>query len=484
MNFIYVGGSKALADGTKHVHGNIQINESNPFQTCLTNQDIEARKKTDYNKEIIQITKHSLISIIDGLKQQNFDHSTLQVAMNHIRGYKAKYMDTVPSSKLYMDSGGYSVIVGDVHPQDAGRFIYYYNHYLETERDVYDYMFSLDIPVFLAHPKYNTKAAIYDFNKQSLSASKEVMIKYPEVQEKFFFVNHFKVEGQYEIWTKLYKELELKKYVKNYAIGGMVGLRGILRKDPDSTDINFSPFTALAYRSFFDYLNSDNVESDFRLHCLGVYIKYDRFQLTLLEKLFQYYRVELEGEKVCSQQMFLTYDSVNYMRTAQLKVRDLIVHDFKDNQLITHPNIQTLDDSIFRTIFDSQDSYDDMQVDLTNLKSGNMLHNIDTFTPVNVYSNKQLDRFFEYIIHKYCIVNMFTSASDWESLSRKLNNLLLTLSAQYPVMFNSKLMRCITENFRITYIFHHWYQTSRKEDKLDDLVNAFVNKIGFPAKLG
>jgi len=482
MKFVYVGGSKALADGIKHVGQDVQINENNPFQTCLLNQEIEARKKTDYNQPIIEQTKQALISIIDGLKQQNFDHSTLSVAMKHIRGYKEKYIDTVPGSELYMDSGGYSIIVGDVNPTDVGRFIYYYNYYLENERNVYDYMFSLDIPVFLAYPEHNTYDAIYKYNKQSLSASRDILIAHPEIQKKFYFIHQFKVHGQYDIWTKLYKELELKKYINNWAIGGMVGLRGILRKDPNSTDISFSPFTALAYRSFFDYINSDSVDNDFRLHSLGVYIRYDRFQLTLLEKLFQRYRVELEGNKTCSAQMFLTYDSVNYMRTAQLKVRDLLVYQFKDNKLITHPQIQTLDNSILREVYKTY--YDDMKIDMANLIANKMLHNIDTFTPVNVYSNKQLDYFFNYVIENYNIIDMFFTSGNWETLSRKLNNFLLTMSAQYPTLFNSKLMKCITENFRITYIFHHWYQTNRKEEKLNELVNAFINKIGFPAKLG
>jgi len=484
MDFIYVGGSRALEGGTKHVGNDIEIDEVNPFHTCLTNQGIEARKKTDFNKPIVEQTGRSLISIIDGLKQQNFDHSTLGVAMAHIRGYVDKYIKSVPGAKIYMDSGGYSIIVGDVHPTDINRFIYYYNYYLENEREVFDYMFSLDIPVFLAHPQHNTKEAIYNFNKLSLTESRDLLIKYPELREKFFFIYHFKLKGQYEIWTKLYKELEMSKYIRNYAIGGMVGLRGILRRDPDSTDISFSPFTAMAYRSFYDYINSDSVDNDFRLHSLGVYIKYDRFQLTLLERLFQRYRVDLSGENVCSQKMELTYDSVNYMRTAQLKVRDLLIYQFKDEKLITHPNIQTLDDSILREVYTTDEYYDDMMLDMGNLKAGNMLHNIDTFTPANVYSNKQLDRFYAWVIHHYCVDDMFFRADNWETLSRQLNNLLLTLAAQYPVIFNSKSRKCIYENCRITYIFHHWYQTNRSEAKLGELINAFVDKIGFPAKLG
>lgn len=479
MQFVYVGGSKAAPTGIKYKSNGIEINKDNPFQTNLTGvATVTNHKKTDYNKQIIRQTKQALISIIGGLSQTNFDHSTLGVAIKNIREYKEAYIDTVPGSELYMDSGGYSIIVGDVNPTDIGRFIYYYNYYLETERDVYDYMFSLDIPIFLNYPQYNTYDHIYKYNKQSLSASKDVLIKYPEIQDKFYFINQFKIAAQYDIWTKLYKELELKKYIKNYAIGGMVGLRGILRNNPDSTDILFSPFTAIGYRSFFDYINSDSVDNDFRLHHLGVYIKYDRFHIAFLERMFQRYRTELAGEASCAQQMFLTYDSVNYMRTAQLKCKELIIYDFNGTGLTTHPNIQTLPDNILRDIYN--DEYDDMMVDMTNLKAGNRLDNIDTFTAANVYSHKNLDAFFEYIINKYDLVNEFFNATNWETLSKKLTVILLTLKANDPTIFNPKMIKCITENLRLTYIFHHWYQNDRSEKKLNELVNAFINKIGFP----
>jgi len=225
MEFVYVGGSKVAPSGVKHKSVGLEINEDNPFQTDLTGAaKVTVDKKTDYNTQIIRQTKNALISIIGGLSQTNFDHSTLNVAINNIRGYKEAYVDTVGGSKVFVDSGGYSIIVGDVNPADIGRFMYYYNYYLETERDVFDFMFSLDIPVFLGYPQYNTYDYIYKFNKQSLEQSKEMLVKHPELCDKFYFINQFKMPGQYDIWTKLYKELELKKYVKNYAIGGLVGL--------------------------------------------------------------------------------------------------------------------------------------------------------------------------------------------------------------------------------------------------------------------
>jgi hypothetical protein len=51
MEFVFVGGGKPLKEGTKHVSNDIQVNENNPFQTCLkTTSGIQNRKKTDYNK--------------------------------------------------------------------------------------------------------------------------------------------------------------------------------------------------------------------------------------------------------------------------------------------------------------------------------------------------------------------------------------------------------------------------------------------------
>ena len=476
MKYIFVG-SKPIEDGEKH-RFNVDLKSINPFDTTTTitsNHSIQT--KTDFNISAVQSAKNVLISIIEGLNQKRFGFDTLSVVVNHIRNINEKYIRPT-KSKLFIDSGGYSIIVGDVSPMNVTKFIECYNHYLLTEKDIYDYIFSLDIPIFLNNPEYNTVHHIENFNRISLTKSIEILQQYPELKEKFYFIYQFKVSGQYQIWKKLYDELNLSNYIQNWAIGGMVGMRGILRKDPGSTDINFSPFTAIAYKSFFDYINSTNFGvKNFNLHCLGIYIKYDRFQLTLLEKLFKEYLIPMMKEPNPN----LTYDSVNYMRTAQLKVKSLNIFQRVENSIIYHDSIQVVPTELFQQVYG--ELYPLLEIEIENLKAGRNLNNIDSFTGLNVFSNIELDKFFDWIIDEYEIISLFFKCNDYEHFKRMLDPILITITAKWSFIFTSKLIKCIRENLRITYIFNYWWINKKDETSLNTLITEFIKKIGFPGGL-
>lgn len=477
MKYVYVGGTP-VKDVERHTF-KLTTNDNLFNSFGIENGNTTVRKRTDFTMETLKQARTCLISIIGGLNQKNFGLDTLSIITKSISEFQKNF--TKPSgSTLYIDSGGYSIIVGDVPPTDILKFIDCYIHYLSEERDTYDYMFSLDIPVFLAHPQYNTIKTIYDFNKISLSKSIEVFKEYPEVAEKFYFIYQFKLSGQYKIWKQLYDELELKKYISCWGIGGMVGLRGILRNDPNSIDINFSPITAMSYRSFIDYLDSDGLDKfNFKLHALGVYIKYDRFHIWLLEKLFERYRLSLglKPELSCH----LTYDSINYFRTAELKVRSLEVFEFTGDDIIIHPLLKNLDSRIYKSVYG--DKYDDILKELVHLNNDENLGNVDSFVPINVFSNLQLDTFFEWTINSIGLVEDFFNCNHFEQFKLQVYPKLLNLNLRWPLIYTPKMIRCIKENLRITYIFHHWYMTSRDPIKLDHLIESFVKKIGFPGGL-
>lgn len=478
MEYVFVGG-KPIDNTEKHVF-RINLKEMDPFNFSSPSQSDtghSVKAKTDFNIVPVQYARNTLISIIDGLNQKSFGFNTLNSVINDIRIFKRRYTDACKAD-LFVDSGGYSIIVGDVPPTSVTKFIECYNHYLLTEKDVFDYIFSLDIPIFLNNPEYNTISHIENFNRLSLSSSLEILKSNPELQDKFYFIYQFKVAGQYPIWDKLYNELSLGKYIKNWAIGGMVGMRGILRNDPNSKDINFSPFTAIAFKSLFDYIHSVGLErSDFRLHCLGIYIKYDRFQLVLLEHLFKQYLMAYKSDPKPK----LTYDSVNYMRTAQLKVKTLDVFNRQDDTLLHYKGIQKVPYDLLQKIYGPL--YENVLKELEHLNAGQNLMNIDAFTGLNVYSNVEIDKFFDFIIKSYRIVDIFFDCRDFEHFKRLTEPILITLSTKWPVIFTPKLLRCIRENFRITYIFHYWITKKKDLTTLNSLILDFVKKIGFPGGL-
>ena len=429
------------------------------------------KKSIDFSPLIANITDYSLISIISGLTQKNFGIDTLKKCITEIRRYKDSFCSN--KLKLYIDSGGYSIIVGDVLPSDILKFMECYNFYLENEKNFYDYIFSLDIPVFLEYPKYNTKQAIYKLNKLSLDNSVKILDKYEEIRNKFYFVYQFKIKGQYEIWSHLYDELNLKNYINCWAIGGMVGLRGFLKNYENTNELKFSPFTALAYKSFFDYLNT-SMSNPFRLHMLGIYIKYDRFQIILLEKLFRKY---LQNNNIT-----LTYDSINYFRTAQLKARDIDIFYLNNNELNIFNSKNNIPENILKTVYSIPEYYNFILEEYDRLRNNKILYNINSFVPLFVFSNIQLDLFFDFIIEKYQIHELFFN-TNYDIFKNKINIIFSNLTSKYPNLFTPIFITNVKENLRITYIFHNWFINNRKRDKLDFMITEFIKKINFPLEL-
>ena len=405
----------------------------------------------DYSYDSIKLTNNLLISMIDVLNSNN-SHSKSFSFFKSLHEMNYVYRKTIKYN-VFLDSGGYSIIVGDVKGSQTREFIENYVKRILEGKLIYDYVFSLDIPVFLNEPNYNTIKHIYEFNKCSLTETYKHVKNDEILKNKIYFVWHFKIKEQYDIWSKLYDELKLNDYVVNYAAGGMVGLSGI-------TQIDFSPFIAPMYRCLYEYVNG-NKNFDFRFHALGVYIQHDRFFLWFLEDLFKYY---LQSEKV-----YVTYDSVNYMRTAQLRSRDLDIYHFNGKTIDIYKHI-SCPTYIYESVYSN--THQLLLEDINNIKYNNKMKDVGAFVPLNIYSNLQLDTFFKYIIDKYNIVDAF--------LSGNLINVLATLGVAYPNVFTSQRINSLKTNFRKTWKFHQWFIKSKQLDIFNELMYEFIKDINFP----
>ena len=218
--------------------------------------------KENYLKASVGQVDIALFSLIKGLKQRRFGMDTLIAVADDIEDFRSRYLVPHGKKKLLIDSGGYSVIVGDVAERDIGKFIGCYHEYQEKIRQKYDFIMSLDIPLILDNQSFNTVENVYRYNYQSLAATKENLINYPELRDKLYFVWQFKTKEHFAIWNRIVSELDVDRYVKHRALGGMVGLRRL-------TDIDFSPFIANSFKCFLDYENSPDPADEFRLHFLG-----------------------------------------------------------------------------------------------------------------------------------------------------------------------------------------------------------------------
>ena len=214
--------------------------------------------KADYTNAIVRQVKICLFSLISGLKQKRFGLDTLTGVAHDIEDYRSRHL--APHGKMILvDSGGYSIIVGEVVERDISKFIECYNQYQEKAVQAYDYIMSLDIPLIIGDQDFNKVQNIYRYNYQSLTATRENLINSPQLKDKLYLVWQFKTKEHFAIWDEINDELDLNRYVKHRALGGMVGLR-------DITGIDFSPFIANSFRCFLDYETSPDPSDEFRLH--------------------------------------------------------------------------------------------------------------------------------------------------------------------------------------------------------------------------
>lgn len=421
-----------------------------------------------HQEAIFNRTGTSLISLINGLKNTNFGYDSLYKISRSIRNFKNKYLQ---NSQLFIDSGGYSVIVGDVAPIDVKKFINCYNYYLEHERETYDRMLSLDIPIFLKYPNYNTKQHIYDFNKLSLTESIKILEKYPEIQKKWQFVWQFKIQSQYDIWKRLWEELQLRDYVQNYSIGGMVGLIGLCQ-------LNFSPFIGPSFKCFDEYVKSGRFDHPFNLHLLGVYHKPSRFTMMFLNELFDHYLKEYNTE------CLITYDTVNYFVTSQYRARDQLQffdYDSSNCEMTELTSMSDIPERLLQEVYTSDSLMQHWNENVALIKNKAKLKDVNFAVPLYVDSQIKLDQFFKDFIRKFQLIEIFVSSKDFNQLRSRLNP-LLQIPQKYSFL-TSQFTKQMLENMRICFAFHYWYTKKRDSETLEMMMSRFISKINFPGDL-
>lgn len=428
--------------------------------TVLSNTE-HTPTKIDYTPAIVNVADGVLNSLIDGFSTKEFGYDTTYKTAQDIRKFVNIY--TEPAGKpIFIDSSGYSIIKGVVAPWDTVKVIDCYHEYQPHELHIYDYIFSLDIPINTKFPLFNTYQNIEDLNRKSLSKSRLMLERYPLLREKFYFTYQFKCQEQYEIWDHLYDEFELGKFIKNWALGGMVNLK-------KKAKITFSPFIGMAFRCLYDYLNSTDPNPFFRLHFLGIYHRNDRFMIAFLEKLFQYY---LNGNA----EPLFTYDTINYVRQAQMK-KDLEIFDLNNGELMKYA-LTNIPDKLINKIY-----IDDMHKlgfysELELRKADKNVQNSNVFAPLSIYSNMKIDKLFEQIIVDGNLLEIFISAISVHQIEIESKRIFKILSKRYPNVFTRAVAQPTIKNLMIAYEFHRWFKEKRDQASLQNLVKAFIKIIG------
>ena len=413
---------------------------------------------------ITRQTKNALYSLIGGLKQADFGLHTIEQVTADIRQFSKANTQPV-GGKILTDSGGYSFLRGDIEPSLIQMLIDCYAVYFESEYETYEYIFSLDMPYSEKYHGFNNKNDIYSANERSLKSAIGIIELNQVLQAKYYFVWHFKMASQFSMWNNLYKNLDLGRYVRNHAIGGMVGLKR-------ATGIRYSPFTAMSFHALNSYLNSSFVGKEFRLHFLGIYSPQDRFHIAFLEALFQEY---LAGISTVA----MSYDSINPMQVARMN-KKIPFFNLKDGSLEVYNSVSEIPISIINSIATSPEHVQTILEEIDRRNNGFRLQNAGSFGPFNVYSNLELDKFFAMVIKKYDLVSVMFHSTSPTGVNSRLGKVLGDLGRDYPQVFTRSVQQSIQQTVERTWRWHNWFVNGRNPQVAEELMLTVINEIGFP----
>ena len=418
-------------------------------------------------KLIDKFVRNYLFSLISGLNQQQFGFNTLHKVTQEIIRYK-KVLGK--DRKFFIDSGGYSIIVGDVSPRDVTKFIECYNLFLQKDAlDHCDYIFSLDIPIFLKYPESNTIENIYQSNSLSIKNSKLILQENKELYDKFIFIWQFKIKKQNEIWKKIYDEnFRDDSNLRNFGIGGLVGLRGI-------TNIQFSPFIAPLYRCL-KIIHDKNINKESIIHVLGIYGLHDRVILSFIQKLFEYYL----KDRNCKIQ--LTYDTINYGYSGLLRLRELtMIVPNKENNGYEYDYAHNMIDKMDRVI-DDPEVLDMIQHDLKNIKDGKLVEETHVMNLLNVITQTTIDKIINDEIEKNNFLDVFLESKNFNKFKNRISLIFRSLENKYPIIFGNRTKKNLL-NFQYVYAMHDCYLNNGTEEQIEKLIDRFISLINFPFDL-
>ncbi len=432
----------------------------------ISSLKLDPLEKTLLNENI----QDTLYSLIGGLFQSQFGFNTIsKIVREHIVPY---YNNLKDGQELFIDSGGYSIIKGDVKPRDLSKAIDCYNFFLEKYATDYCHkILSLDIPILLDYPEYNNINFIKQQNHISISRSKKILDRNPILYNRFCYVHHFKLQKQYKIWQDIYNEyFENEEKMIHHAIGGMVGLRGI-------TSINFSPFLAMTYKCL-DLILKKKQEKKSLIHILGVYGLHDRFIANFIDRLFNDFYLKNEKQSVD-----ISYDTINYSVSGYMRVRnlDMVLYNNKTQRYYSKLIENFTEEEICRIITDLA-VQKNIIIDLYNLKKGKQIAKTHLFAVLNIVKQIKIDKIIYEIIYESNLYDHFLNCSNYNQFKGKANSILSSFEIKYPFIFKNRTKKNLL-NFQYLYEFHNWFKNGRNPKRLEKMISGFIKHINFPFDL-
>jgi len=196
---------------------------------------------------------------------------------------------------LFIDSGGFQIIVGYIPLRRVTEYIDSYHFLLEKYKNDIDYIFSLDIM-----NKGWKKEDLIKLNDKSIKSSINLIKQHPEIKDKQLFVVQTRILPVFELWKNLMNKHNVYEYYERYSFGGLVGLK----KETNARFSHFVPFTFWLVAQVLKRKSKIK-----HIHMLGQSSKLAIFTSIILENLFK---------KLFNLDIEITMDSSELMRFTKI----------------------------------------------------------------------------------------------------------------------------------------------------------------------
>jgi hypothetical protein len=379
------------------------------------------------------------------------------------------------NNKIYVDSGGYSIIKGDVRFDSTKRFIECYNYFILNESSSCDRIFSLDIPFWgnIEDSMYMSKFNLEKYNDLSTDyLTKSISIN-KKIADKLHFVWHFKFKSQFDVWRKIFKSYGVNGVTAKYAIGGLVGLRERFQSTNGKV-LDFSPFTSMAAKCLAEHLSGPLCCQRFCLHFLGVNHPVDRLQIALIELVFSEFCTKYGYPKP-----ELTYDSINYTISAMNNSRSLKISSYEDGALTNYDNFAKVPSNIIRNVYITNEEYEIFKHEVNRFLNNEKYEKVDFLAPLNVYSEMSRDAFFTDSLKYYELYS--------EIISQNQGNHFYSNSRKKIEKLLSKNIHILTENVKssvtnncIELYLSVRYLLNGDMKSIDNRVEKTINTLRLP----
>jgi hypothetical protein len=248
-----------------------------------------------------------LISIAEPTTSRSWSLFQIHKQLQKIMSWKD------PSLRLYLDSGGYQILVGYIAERRIREYTDVYHTIIKSFYEDIDRIFSLDINSI----KFS-QDKLFKYNHYSIEQSLKLHEKYPDFKDKQLFVVQSRRSNILNDWLQLMDDHSVSKYYQRYSFGGLVSLK----KDTRATFNHFVPMTLW----LLTYVKNRGGLPLKQIHMLGQSSRIALITGAILEKLFN---------------IEITMDSSEIIRFTPIAAKVPFIHQSpKDNeyQVITNLN--------------------------------------------------------------------------------------------------------------------------------------------------